>query len=34
MQSIKELTAKEEEVMQYFWEYGPLFVKELVEKIP
>ncbi|CEA15615.1 transcriptional repressor, copy family [Fermentimonas caenicola] len=34
MQSIKELTAKEEEVMQYFWEYGPLFVKELVEKYP
>lgn len=34
MHKIKELTAKEEEVMQYFWENGPLFVKQLVEKYP
>lgn len=31
---MKELTAKEEEVMRYFWEEGPLFVKQLVEKYP
>lgn len=29
---MKKLTAKEEEVMGYFWEEGPLFVKELLEK--
>jgi predicted transcriptional regulator len=34
MHIIKELTAKEEEVMQYFWENGPLFVKQLVDKYP
>ena len=34
MHKIKELTAKEEEVMQYFWENGPMFVKQLVEKYP
>ena len=34
MHIIRELTIKEEEVMQYFWEYGPLFVKQLVEKYP
>lgn len=28
---MKELTAKEEEVMGYFWEKGPLFVKQLLE---
>ncbi|MFA6752548.1 MAG: BlaI/MecI/CopY family transcriptional regulator, partial [Fermentimonas sp.] len=28
---MNELTAKEEEVMQYFWENGPMFVKQLVE---
>lgn len=27
---MKGLTAKEEEVMGYFWEKGPLFVKELL----
>lgn len=26
---MKGLTAKEEEIMGYFWERGPLFVKEL-----
>ncbi len=26
---MKKLTAKEEEIMGYFWEKGPLFVKEL-----
>ncbi|HBT84864.1 MAG: BlaI/MecI/CopY family transcriptional regulator [Fermentimonas sp.] len=31
---MNELTAKEEEVMQYFWENGPMFVKQLVEKYP
>lgn len=34
MNIINELTAKEEEVMQYFWENGPMFVKQLVEKYP
>lgn len=27
---MKRLTAKEEEIMGFFWEKGPLFVKELV----
>lgn len=27
---MKRLTAKEEEVMGYFWEKGPLFVRELL----
>lgn len=31
---MKELTPKEEEIMQYFWSDGALFVKELVEKYP
>ena len=31
---MKELTAKEEEVMRFFWDEGPLFVKQLVEKYP
>ena len=34
MHVIKELTIKEEEVMQCFWEHGPLFVKQLVEMYP
>lgn len=25
------LTAKEEEVMNLFWEYGPMFIRELLE---
>lgn len=28
---MKHLTAKEEEIMGFFWEHGPLFVKELLE---
>lgn len=28
---MKTLTAKEEEIMGYFWEKGPLFVKQLLE---
>ena len=27
---MKMLTAKEEEIMGYFWEKGPLFVKQLL----
>ncbi|MDR3285813.1 MAG: BlaI/MecI/CopY family transcriptional regulator [Prevotellaceae bacterium] len=27
---MRKLTAKEEEIMEFFWEKGPLFVKELV----
>lgn len=27
---MKKLTQKEEEIMNYFWEQGPMFVKELV----
>jgi predicted transcriptional regulator len=27
---MKRLTVKEEEIMQWFWEKGPLFVKELL----
>jgi|LFRM01.1.fsa_nt_gb predicted transcriptional regulator len=34
MHVIKELTAREEEVMQCFWDHGPLFVKQLVEMYP
>lgn len=26
---MKTLTAKEEEIMGYFWEKGPLFVKQI-----
>ena len=28
---MKSLTSKEEEVMDFFWDKGPLFVKELLE---
>ncbi len=31
---MKPLTAKEEEVMRYFWENDALFVKQLVEMYP
>ncbi|WP_019540416.1 BlaI/MecI/CopY family transcriptional regulator [Proteiniphilum acetatigenes] len=31
---MRELTAREEEVMRFFWDEGPLFVKQLVEKYP
>ena len=34
MHIIKELTVREEEVMHHFWEHGPMFVKQLVEKYP
>ena len=27
---MKPLTKKEEEIMDFFWEKGPLFVKEIV----
>lgn len=29
---MKKLTHKEEEILSYFWEFGPMFVKELKEK--
>ena len=28
---MKRLTVKEEEIMGWFWQKGPLFVKELLE---
>lgn len=28
---MKKLTNKEREVMEYFWQYGPMFVRELLE---
>lgn len=31
---MKELTAKEEEVMRFFWDNGALFVKQLIERYP
>ena len=31
---MKKLTPKEEEILQIFWEQGPMFVKELKEKYP
>ena len=30
---MKTLTVKEEEIMGYFWEKGPLFVKQLLSLI-
>lgn len=32
--TMKRLTAKEEEIMRYFWNEGPLFVKQLLEFYP
>ncbi len=29
--NMKRLTAKEEEIMGYFWEKGPLFVRQLLD---
>ncbi len=29
--AMKGLTAKEEEMMGFFWEKGPLYVKEIIE---
>ena len=31
---MKELTSKEEEVMNFFWKEGPLFVKDIVAAYP
>lgn len=31
---MKHLTNREEEIMGFFWEKGPMFVKELVEIFP
>ncbi|HBX46379.1 BlaI/MecI/CopY family transcriptional regulator [Limibacterium fermenti] len=31
---MKDLTAKEEEIMRYFWDNGPLFVRQLVQMHP
>ncbi len=31
---MRRLTAKEEQVMGFFWEKGPLFVKEMLEFYP
>lgn len=30
-ENMKKLTAKEEEVMNMFWEKGPMFIKEMLE---
>ena len=29
---MKKLTNKEREVMEYFWQHGPMFVRELLEE--
>ena len=34
MKNLKRLTPKEEEIMSCFWQHGPLFVRELLEKLP
>ncbi|MBQ9076802.1 MAG: BlaI/MecI/CopY family transcriptional regulator [Muribaculaceae bacterium] len=31
---MKKLTDKEEELMQHFWQHGPMFVKQIVELYP
>lgn len=31
---LKPLTAKEEEVLEFFWQHGSLFVREIVELYP
>lgn len=31
---MRRLTEKEEEIMQYLWEHGPMFVREILEKHP
>lgn len=31
---MRRLTEKEEEVMYHFWDNGPMFVREIVEKCP
>lgn len=34
MDKTKTLSPKEEEIMNYFWQHGPLFVREIVEMAP
>ena len=31
---MEKLTRREEELMQLFWQHGPLFVREMVEMMP
>ncbi|MEL7599345.1 MAG: BlaI/MecI/CopY family transcriptional regulator [Proteiniphilum sp.] len=31
---MRQLTEKEEEVMQHLWDNGPMFVREILEKYP
>jgi predicted transcriptional regulator len=31
---MKHLTNREEEIMEFFWERGPMFVKEIIELFP
>lgn len=31
---MEKLTAKEEEVLSFFWQHGPLYVKEIVDLYP
>lgn len=31
---MKKLSSKEEEVLNCFWQYGPMFIKELLDKQP
>ncbi len=31
---MKKLSAKEEEIMEFFWEHGPMFIRELSELYP
>lgn len=31
---MEKITKKEEEVMNFFWEHGPMFVRDLVELYP
>ena len=31
---MKKLTDKEEELMNFFWEHGPMFVRQIVELYP
>lgn len=31
---MKHLTNREEEIMEFFWEKGPMFVKDLIEVFP
>lgn len=32
--SMRQLTDKEEEIMQYFWDCGPMFIREVLDKYP